>query len=127
MSKLRTKLSKWFLGLARKCDNDLVDREVMFIPLSRTPMNITMYDSNHIDILHVQQQVSNYELMGLKDHINIEEMIERKLVDTMAQELVNRYKDSIQKKCGENPYGDAITYSLELYVCKPLKKKEGDI
>lgn len=127
MNKIKSKLSKWFLDLAKKCDNALVEREVLFIPLSKTPMNVTTYDSNHIDILHVQQQISNYELMRLKDHINIEDMIGRKLVDTMAQELVNRYKDSIQKKCGENPYGDSTTYSLELYVCKPQKKIKGDI
>lgn len=123
MSKLRKKLSKLFLGWADKLDHETYRDETMVIPLSGQPMNVIMYDRNHIDILHVQQQVSNYELQGLKNcNFDVDTMIRRKLIDTMASELINRYKDSINKEDEENPYGESTIYSLDLYVCKPKEK-----
>ena len=128
MSKIKSKLSKWFLGLADKLDHETYRNETMVIPLTGQPMNVTMYNPNHIEILHIQQQVSNYELQGMKNcNIDVDMHIRRKLVDTMAYELIERYKDNIKKDCGENPYGESTTYSLDVYVCKPQNKKEGDI
>ena len=127
MKKLRTKLSKWCLGLADKLDHDTYRKETMIIPLTAQPMNVTMYDSRHIEILRVQQQISNYELREMQNFNYLEDMIKRKLIDAMAYQIVDRYKDSIKKDDGENPYGESTTYSLDVYVCKPQKKKEGDI
>lgn len=127
MSELKSKMTKWLLGLADKLDHNTYRNETMVIPLTGQPMNVTMYDQNHIEHLRVQQQISNYELREMQNFNYMEDMIKRKLIDTMAYQIVDIYKDSIKKEGGENPYGESTTYSLDVYVCKPQKKKEGDI
>ena len=127
MSKLREKLSKWFLGLADKLDHNTYRNETMIIPLSGQPMNVTMYDRNHIEHLRVQQQISNYKLREMQNLNYLEDIIKRKLTEAMSYQITDMFKDSIKKDSVENPYGEATIYSLDVYVCKPQKKKEGDI
>ena len=127
MSKLRSKMAKWFLGLADKLDHNTYRNETMIIPLTGQPMNVTMYDQNHIEHLRVQQQISNYELREMQNFNYLEDMIKRKLTEAMSYQITDMFKDSIKKDSGENPYGESTTYSLDVYVCKPQKKKEGDI
>lgn len=127
MSKIRSKLSKWFLGFADKLDHDTYRNETMVIPLTGQPMDVTMYDQNHIEHLRVQQQISNYELREMQNFNYFEDMIKRKLTEAMSYQITDMFKDSIKKDSGENPYGESTTYSLDVYVCKPQKKKEGDI
>ena len=127
MSKLKSKMTKWLLGLADKLDHNTYRNETMIIPLTGQPMNVTMYDRNHIEHLRVQQQISNYELREMQNLNYLEDMIKRKLTEAMSYQITDMFKDSIKKEGGENPYGESITYSLDVYVCKPQKKKEGDI
>lgn len=126
MSKLRSKMTKWLLGLADKLDHNTYRDETMIIPLTGQPMNVTMYDQNHIEHLRVQQQISNYELREMQNVNYLEDIIKRKLTEAMSYQITDMFKDSIKKDSGENPYGEATTYSLDVYVCKPQKKKEGD-
>lgn len=127
MSKIKTKMAEWFLKLANKCDKNYVDKETMIIPLTGQPMNVTMYDQNHVEHLRVQQQISNYELREMQNFNYLDDMIKRKLIETMSYQITDMFKDSIKKEGSENPYGESTTYSLDVYVCKPQKKKEGDI
>jgi len=127
MSKLKSKMTKWLLGLADKLDHNTYRDETMIIPLTGQPMNVTMYDQNHIEHLRVQHQISNYELREMRNFNYMEDMIKRKLTEAMSYQITDMFKDSIKKEGGENPYGESTTYSLDVYVCKPHKKKEGDI
>ena len=124
MSKLRKRLSKWFLDTAKKLDSDTVnDNCVIPIPSRNEP--IIMYDRNHVNKIHAQHQISNtmldrYRRMEGYDGF-IEERIPEILTRGIAEEIMKVYKDEIKKT--QLASMDNILYSLDIYVCKPQKKE----
>ena len=124
MSKLRTKLSKWFLDTAKKLDEKTYDKEMICIPGITTQPIIT-YDSYHVDKLHIQHMVSDRVLetygsmKGYEDFID--ERIPELLTRSLAEEIMKVHKDEIKKT---RPITlDGVIYELDLYICKPTKKE----
>ena len=124
MSKLRKRLSKWFLDTAKKLDSDTVnDNCVIPIPSRNEP--IIMYDQYHVDKIHAQYQIPNtmfniYSRMEGYDDF-IEERIPEILTRGIAEEIMKVYKDEIKKTQLE--LIDGPLYSLDVYVCRPQKKE----
>ena len=124
MSKLRKRLSKWFLDTAKKLDSDTVnDNCVIPIPLRNEP--IIMYDQYHVNKIHAQYQIPNtmfdiYSRMEGYDGF-IEERIPGILTMGIAEEIMKVYKDEIKKT--QLISMDAPLYYLDVYVCKPTKKE----
>lgn len=124
MSKLRKRLSKWFLDIAKKLDSDTVnDNCVIPIPSRNEP--IIMYDQYHVDRIHAQYQISDimfdtYRKMEGYDGI-FEERIPEILTMGIAEEIMKVYKDEIKKT--QLISMDAPLYYLDVYVCKPQKKE----
>ena len=124
MSKLRKRLSKWFLDTAKKLDSDTVnDNCVIPIPSRNEP--IIMYDQYHAYKISAQYQISNtmldvYRRMEGYDGF-IEERIPEILTRGIAEEIMKVYKDEIKKT--QLASMDNILYSLDIYVCKPQKKE----
>ena len=124
MSKLRKRLSKWFLDTAKKLDSDTVnDNCVIPIPSRNEP--IIMYDQYHVDKIHAQYQISNtmfdtYRKMDGYDGF-IEERIPEILARGIAEEIMKVHKDEIKKT--QFISMDAPLYYLDVYVCKPQKKE----
>ena len=124
MSKLRKRLSKWFLDTAKKLDSDTVnDNCVIPIPSRNEP--IIMYDQYHVDKIHAQYQISNtmfdtYRKMDGYDGF-IEERIPEILARGIAEEIMKAHKDEIKKTQLE--LIDGPLYSLDVYVCRPQKKE----
>ena len=124
MSKLRKRLSKWFLDTAKKLDSDTVnDNCVIPIPSRNEP--IIMYDQYHVDKIHAQYQISNtmfdtYRKMDGYDGF-IEERIPEILARGIAEEIMKAHKDEIKKT--QLISMDAPVYSLDVYVCRPQKKE----
>ena len=124
MSKLRKRLSKWFLDTAKKLDSDTVnDNCVIPIPSRNEP--IIMYDRNHVDRIHAQYQVSDimfdtYRRMEGYDGF-FEERVPEILTRGIAEEIMKVHKDEIKKT--QFISMDAPLYYLDVYVCKPQKKE----
>ena len=124
MSKLRKRLSKWFLDTAKKLDSDTVnDNCVIPIPSRNEP--IIMYDRNHVDRIHAQYQIPNtmfniYSRMEGYDGF-FEERIPEILTRGIAEEIMKVHKDEIKKT--QLISMDAPLYYLDVYVCKPQKKE----
>lgn len=124
MSKLRKKLSKWFLDTAKKLDSDTVnDNCVIPIPSRNEP--IIIYDHHNVDKIRAQYQISNtmldiYSRMEGYDGF-IEERIPEILTRGIAEEIMKVYKDEIKKT--QLISMDAPLYYLDVYVCKPQKKE----
>ena len=124
MNKLRKRLSKWFLDIAKKLDSDTVnDNCVIPIPSRNEP--IIMYDQYHVDKIHAQYQISNtmfdtYRKMDGYDGF-IEERIPEILARGIAEEIMKAHKDEIKKTQLE--LIDGPLYSLDVYVCRPQKKE----
>ena len=124
MSKLRKRLSKWFLDTAKKLDSDTVnDNCVIPIPSRNEP--IIMYDQYHVDKIHAQYQISDmmfdtYRKMEGYDGF-FEERIPEILTSGIAEEIMKVYKDEI--KTTQLASMDNLLYSLDVYVCKPQKKE----
>ena len=124
MSKLRKRLSKWFLDTAKKLDSDTVnDNCVIPIPSRNEP--IIMYDRNHVDRIHAQYQISDimfdtYRKMEGYDGF-FEERIPEILTRGIAEEIMKVYKDEIKKT--QLISMDAPLYYLDVYVCRPTKKE----
>ena len=124
MNKLRKRLSKWFLDIAKKLDSDTVnDNCVIPIPSRNEP--IIMYDRNHVDRIHAQYQISDimfntYRRMEGYDGF-FEERIPEILTRGIAEEIMKVYKDEIKKT--QLISMDAPLYYLDVYVCKPTKKE----
>ena len=119
MSKLRKRLSKWFLDTAKKLDEKTVMNDSFTIPLSTQP--IIMYDEYHIDKIHVQHMIGN-EILDTFRHdirLNVEEMIKHKLVDEISKMIYDSHKDEVK----ETFYNESTMFSLDICVCK-LQKKE---
>ena len=124
MNKLRKRLSKWFLDIAKKLDSDTVnDNCVIPIPSRNEP--IIMYDQYHVDKIHAQYQISDmmfdtYRKMEGYDGF-IEERIPEILARGIAEEIMKAHKDEIKKTQLE--LIDGPLYSLDVYVCRPQKKE----
>lgn len=119
MSKLRKRLSKWFLDTAKKLDSDTVNDNSAIIK------HITMYDHYHAYKIRAQHQISNtmldtYRRMEGYDNF-IEERIPEILTREIAEEIMKVYKDEIKKT--QLASMDNLLYSLDVYVYKPQKKE----
>ena len=119
MSKLRKRLSKWFLDTAKKLDSDTVNDNSAII------QHITMYDHYHAYKIYAQYQISNtmldtYRRMEGYDNF-IEERIPEILTREIAEEIMKTYKSEIKKT--QLASMDNLLYSLDVYVCKPQKKE----
>lgn len=119
MSKLRKRLSKWFLDTAKKLDSDTVNDNCTIIE------HIMMYDHYHAYKIRAQYQISNtmldtYRRMEGYDNF-IEERIPEILTREIAEEIMKTYKSEIKKT--QLASMDNLLYSLDVYVCKPQKKE----
>ena len=119
MSKLRKRLSKWFLDTAKKLDEKTVMNDSFVIPPSTQP--IIMYDEYHIDKIHAQHMIGNVILDTFRHDIrlNVEEMIKHKLVDEISKMIYDSHKDEVN----ETFYNESTMFSLDICVCKPQKKE----
>ena len=119
MNKLRKRLSKWFLDTAKKLDSNTVNDNSAII------QHITMYDHYHAYKIRAQYQISNtmldtYRRMEGYDNF-IEERIPEILTREIAEEIMKTYKSEIKKT--QLASMDNLLYSLDVYVCKPQKKR----
>ena len=119
MSKLRKRLSKWFLDTAKKLDSNTVNDNSAII------QHITMYDHYHAYKIRAQYQISKtmldtYRRMEGYDNF-IEERIPEILTREIAEEIMKTYKSEIKKT--QLASMDNLLYSLDVYVCKPQKKE----
>ena len=124
MSKLRKRLSKWFLDTAKKLDEKTVMNDSFVIPLSTQP--IIMYDEYHIDKIHAQHMIDNIILDAYKHNIglNVDEMIKHKLVDEISKMIYDSHKDEVKETLHtDSPYNPSTLFTLDVYVCKPQKKE----
>lgn len=124
MSKLRKRLSKWFLDTAKKLDSNTVNDNCT-IPIPSRNEPIIMYDQYHAYKISAQYQISNtmldvYRRMEGYDGF-IEERIPEILTRGIAEEIMKVYKDEIKKT--QLISMDAPLYYLDVYVCKPQKKE----
>ena len=124
MSKLRKRLSKWFLDTAKKLDSNIVNDNCT-IPIPSMNEPIIIYDRNHVDRIHAQYQISDimfdtYRKMEGYDGF-FEERIPEILTRGIAEEIMKVHKDEIKKT--QLISMDAPVYSLDIYVCKPTKKE----
>lgn len=123
MSKLRSKLSKWFLDTAKKLDEKTVYDNCTTIQLPSE--NIIMYDQYHVDKIHAQHQIANATLDSYKQcvYMNVDDVICRKLTEAIADEIFKNYAGDIKKiQMANSPWNESTLYSLDVYVCKPTKK-----
>lgn len=124
MSKLRKRLSKWFLDTAKKLDEKTVMNDSFVIPLSTQP--IIMYDEYHIDKIHAQHMIGNEILDTFRHNIslNVDEMIKHKLVDEISKMIYDSHKDEVKETLHtDSPYNPSTLFTLDVYVCKPQKKE----
>ena len=125
MSKLRKRLSKWFLDTAKKLDEKTVnDNCVIPIPSRNEP--IIMYDPYHVDTIHSQYMMSNEMLDRYRHNIslNVDEMIKHRLVDEISKMIYDSHKDEIKETLYTDSYfNDSTVFTLDIYVCKPQKKE----
>ena len=124
MSKLRKRLSKWFLDTAKKLDNNTVNDNCT-IPIPSRNEPIIMYDQYHAYKISAQYQISNtmldtYRRMEGYDGF-FEERIPEILTRGIVEEIMKVYKDEIKKT--QLISMDAPLYYLDVYVCKPQKKE----
>lgn len=125
MSKLRSRLSKWFLDTAKKLDeNTVYDNYTIPIPSRNEPFIV--YDQYHVDKIHVQHQIANATLDSYKQYanINVDDVICRKLTEAIADEIIKNYAGDIKKtQMADSPWNESTLYSLDVYMCKPTKKE----
>ena len=125
MSKLRKRLSKWFLDTAKKLDNETVN-DYCTIPLPSRNEPFIVYDQYHVNKIHAQHQIANVTLDSYKKcaGINVEDMICRKLTEAISDEIFKNYAGDIKKtQMADSPWNESTLYSLDVYVCKPTKKE----
>ena len=124
MSKLRERLSKWFLNTAKKLDENTVNEEIIH-PIFSTPAQIISYDQYHIDRLHAQHMISEFQMNMYQKNLNLnfDEMIGRKLSEAITDEIFNNYGCDVKKEQTIDGPDLSTIYSLDVYVCKPQKKE----
>lgn len=116
MSKLRKRLSKWFLDRAKKLDEETVLENTFVIPPASQP--VIMYDEYHVEKIHAQHMLSR-DIFMFNQNFNIDEYASNSIVRGVSEELMKLYGDKI--KIEDIP--DGKIYSLDVYVCKPQKKE----
>lgn len=125
MSKLKEKLSKWFLNTAKKLDEKTVNREMCLPMMSSSLPSMICYDQYHIDKVHAQYMISN-TMMDTYGRMKgyegfIEERIPEILTRGLAEEIMKVHKDEIKKT--QLASMDGTIYELDVYMCKPQKKE----
>lgn len=126
MSKLRSRLSKWFLDTAKKLDESTVNDNCTTIQLPSRNEPFIVYDQYHVDKIHAQHQIANVTLDSYKQcvSINVDDVICRKLSEAIADEIFKNYAGDIKKtQMADSPWNESTLYSLDVYVCKPTKKE----
>lgn len=122
MSKLRKRLSKWFLDTAKKLDKETVSSEMIVPPVSpRQPLIV--YDQYHIDKIRGQYSISPMEMRMQKkfEGFNFENEIYYRIGQGITEQIMQLYGD--QMDIEYRPDLDTQVYSLDVYVCKPQKKE----
>lgn len=125
MSKLKERLSKWFLDTAKKLDEKTFNNETtIFHKIPPQEMNIIRYDRNHIDIIRGQYSASTRERMeaSMFHNFDYEKEIYYRIAQGIAEEIMKNYSDQIKMEHRSDL--DADVYSLEIFVCKPQKERE---
>lgn len=124
MSKLREKLSKWFLDTAKKLDEKTVMNNSFVIPSSTQP--IITYDTYHIEKIHAQYEMSDAVLNAHRHNVsyNMDDTIRRELIDEISKMIYDSHKDDVKETLlAVNPYNPSTLFTLDVYVCKPQKKE----
>lgn len=122
MSKLRKRLSKWFLDTAKKLDKETVNSEMIALPKLDTHP-ITLYDIHHVDKIRGQYSISSIEEMRMQNigGFNLENEIYYRIAQGITEEIMKNYSENIEVQYKADM--DTKIYSLDLYVCKPQKKE----
>jgi hypothetical protein len=122
MSKLRKRLSKWFLDTAKKLDKETVSSEMITLPKLDTHP-ITVYDIHHVDKIRGQYSISPMEMRMQKkfEGFNFENEIYYRIGQGITEQIMQLYGDQIDIEY--RPDLDTQVYSLDVYVCKPQKKE----
>lgn len=126
MSKLREKLSKWFLDIAKKLDESTVNDNCTTIQLPSSAQPIIMYDTYHIEKIHAQHMMSDTTLDAYRLNLSfdVDDMIRRRLIDEISKIIYDSHKDDVKKTLLVNsPYNPSTLFTLDVYVCKPQKKE----
>ena len=124
MSKLREKLSKWFLDKAKKLDEKTVMDNSFIIPPSSQP--IILYDQYHIEKIHAQHMINDATLDAYRHNLSfdVDDMIRHRLIDEISKIIYDSHKDDVKKTLhADSPYNPSTLFTLDVYVCKPQKKE----
>ena len=117
MSKLKTKLARFFLSRAKKLDKDVINEGYI---LPTEPVTFITYDKYNVDRIHCQHMLTVvHENYIPKDQL--EEMVVRGIASSLADEISKMHRTEIKKEYSDD--GERILYSLDLYVCKPKQKE----
>ena len=116
MSKLKQRLSKWFLDTAKKLDEKTVyDNCTIQLPSRNEP--IIMYDRYNVDKIHAQHMISDATLDAYRHNISFN-------VDEISKLIYDSHKDEVKETLhADSPYNESTVFSLDVYVCKPQKKE----
>ena len=126
MSKLKERLSKWFLNTAKKLDEKTVYDNCTSIQLPSRNVPFIVYDQYHVDKIHAQHMISDATLDAYRHNIsfNVDEMIKHRLVDEISKLIYDSHKDEVKETLhADSPYNESTVFSLDVYVCKPQKKE----
>jgi hypothetical protein len=126
MSKLKEKLSKWFLDMAKKLDENTVNDNCTTIQLPSSTQPIIMYDTYHIEKIHAQHMMSDATLDAYRLNLSfdVDDMIRRRLIDEISKVIYDSHKDDVKKTLlADSPYNPSTLFTLDVYVCKPQKKE----
>lgn len=124
MSKLKEKLSKWFLDTAKKLDEKTVMNNTFVIPSSTQP--IIMYDKYHIEKIHAQHMINDATLDAYRHNLSfdVDDMVRHRLIDEISKMIYDSHKDEVKETlCADSPYNPSTLFTLDVYVCKPQKKE----
>ena len=122
MSKLRKRLSKWFLNTAKKLDKDTVNSE-MIVPPTSLRQTLIVYDRFNTNKIRGQYSISSMEMKMRERYkdFNLENEIHYRIAQGIAEEIMKLYGDQINVEYKADM--DTQVYSLDVYVCKPQKKE----
>ena len=122
MSKLKERLSKWFLNIARRIDKDTFKSETTVLP-QLPEQNFIVYDRFHTDKIRGQYSISSMEMKMRERYkdFNLENEIHYRIAQGIAEEIMKLYGDQINVEYKVDM--DTQVYSLDVYVCKPQKKE----
>lgn len=97
MSKLREKLSKWFLDTAKKLDEKTVMNNSFVIPSSTQP--IITYDEYHVEKIQARHMISDAILDAYRHNLDfdVDDAIRRGLIDEISKIIYDSHKDDVKK------------------------------